>query len=124
MIPAPARDRSSATPTRARAARRGSRQVAADEGKALASPQSKGFSQYLPMSILSPLTAGILPVDLQVRGDSMSAVQATSTETHGASTAQAELAHKCLYYMLLMREVEDRIERKLYRQGKVVGGVY
>jgi pyruvate dehydrogenase E1 component alpha subunit len=26
--------------------------------------------------------------------------------------------------MLLMREVEDRIERKLYRQGKVVGGVY
>jgi pyruvate dehydrogenase E1 component alpha subunit len=36
----------------------------------------------------------------------------------------AELAHKCLYYMLLMREVEDRIERKLYRQGKIVGGVY
>jgi pyruvate dehydrogenase E1 component alpha subunit len=26
--------------------------------------------------------------------------------------------------MLLMREVEDRIERKLYRQGKVLGGVY
>src|SRR5258708_35301713 len=26
--------------------------------------------------------------------------------------------------MSLMREVEDRIERKLYRQGKVVGGVY
>ena len=23
-----------------------------------------------------------------------------------------------------MREVEDRIERKLYRQGKIVGGVY
>jgi pyruvate dehydrogenase E1 component alpha subunit len=36
----------------------------------------------------------------------------------------AELADKCLYYMLLMREVEDRIERKLYRQGKIVGGVY
>ena len=36
----------------------------------------------------------------------------------------AELAHNCLYYMLLMREVEDRIERKLYRQGKIVGGVY
>jgi len=26
--------------------------------------------------------------------------------------------------MSLMREVEDRIERKLYRQGKVLGGVY
>ncbi len=36
----------------------------------------------------------------------------------------AETAHQCLYYMHLMREVEDRIERKLYRQGKIVGGVY
>jgi pyruvate dehydrogenase E1 component alpha subunit len=27
-------------------------------------------------------------------------------------------------YMLLTREIEDRIERKLYRQGKVLGGVY
>jgi hypothetical protein len=26
--------------------------------------------------------------------------------------------------MSLMREVEDRIERKLYRQGKILGGVY
>jgi pyruvate dehydrogenase E1 component alpha subunit len=26
--------------------------------------------------------------------------------------------------MTLMREVEDRIERKLYRQGKILGGVY
>jgi TPP-dependent pyruvate/acetoin dehydrogenase alpha subunit len=58
----------------------------------------------------------------------MSAVEATGAATHGASTAAgsplAELAHKCLYYMLLMREVEDRIERKLYRQGKILGGVY
>ena len=58
----------------------------------------------------------------------MSAVQATGAELHNAapaaSTPEAALAHKCLYYMLLMREVEDRIERKLYRQGKVVGGVY
>ena len=36
----------------------------------------------------------------------------------------AELARKSLYYMSLMREVEERIERKLYRQGKIVGGVY
>ena len=58
----------------------------------------------------------------------MSAVHATGAEIHStapaAGTPEAELAHKCLYYMLLMREVEDRIERKLYRQGKVLGGVY
>jgi TPP-dependent pyruvate/acetoin dehydrogenase alpha subunit len=29
-----------------------------------------------------------------------------------------------LYYMKLTRELEHRIERKLYRQGKIVGGVY
>ena len=58
----------------------------------------------------------------------MSAVQATGAEIHNAASAagtpEAELAHKCLYYMVLMREVEDRIERKLYRQGKILGGVY
>ena len=31
---------------------------------------------------------------------------------------------KLLYYMKLTRELENRIERKLYRQGKIVGGVY
>jgi TPP-dependent pyruvate/acetoin dehydrogenase alpha subunit len=41
-----------------------------------------------------------------------------------ADQERAELAAKCLYYMSLMREVEDRIERKLYRQGKILGGVY
>jgi len=29
------------------------------------------------------------------------------------SAIQAELARKCLYYMALMREIEDRVERKL-----------
>lgn len=28
------------------------------------------------------------------------------------------------HFMVLTRELEDRIERKLYRQGKIVGGVY
>src|SRR3954453_936142 len=37
---------------------------------------------------------------------------------------QADLARQSLYYMALMRVMEDRIERKLFRQGKVVGGVY
>ena len=34
------------------------------------------------------------------------------------------LCQKFLYYMLMMRELEERIELKLYRQGKVVGGCY
>jgi len=34
------------------------------------------------------------------------------------------LALQFLRYMATMREVEDRLERKLYRQGKIVGGVY
>src|SRR5438876_5957490 len=58
----------------------------------------------------------------------MSAVQLTSPQDEQqadtASADEAGLARKCLYYMSLMREVEDRIERKLYRQGKIVGGVY
>lgn len=42
-----------------------------------------------------------------------------------AGTApEPDLARRALYYMSLMREVEDRIERKLYRQGKILGGVY
>jgi len=31
---------------------------------------------------------------------------------------------KMLHYMRLTRTIEDRIERKLYRQGRIVGGVY
>jgi TPP-dependent pyruvate/acetoin dehydrogenase alpha subunit len=54
----------------------------------------------------------------------MGAAQATTPHKKKNSSDQAELARKCLYYMALMREVEDRIERKLYRQGKVLGGVY
>src|SRR5438445_11713573 len=53
----------------------------------------------------------------------MSAAQAPVAE-NPTSSPEGDLARKCLYYMLLMREVEDRIERKLYRQGKVLGGVY
>src|SRR5947209_12092824 len=58
----------------------------------------------------------------------MSAVQVTSAQhdrqAGAGSSKEADLARKCLYYMSLMREVEDRIERKLYRQGKILGGVY
>src|ERR1700757_2387748 len=43
-----------------------------------------------------------------------------------ASTPDEEpaLARRFLYFMKMMREVEDCIERKLYRQGKILGGVY
>src|SRR5512140_3253125 len=54
----------------------------------------------------------------------MSTAQATTPHDLVRSSEQADLARKCLYYMTLMREIEDRIERKLYRQGKIVGGVY
>ena len=53
----------------------------------------------------------------------MSTAHASIAENAAAST-EGDLARKCLYYLSLMREVEDRIERKLYRQGKVLGGVY
>ncbi|HEV8715950.1 MAG TPA: hypothetical protein VGX03_24375 [Candidatus Binatia bacterium] len=35
-----------------------------------------------------------------------------------------ELCDRLLYYLELMREIENRIELKLYRQGKVLGGCY
>jgi len=41
-----------------------------------------------------------------------------------ASEEDPALARRFLHFMSMMREVEDRIERKLYRQGKIVGGVY
>ena len=50
----------------------------------------------------------------------MSTTQAIGTDRQ----PRAALAERCLYYMSMMREIEDRIERKLYRQGKIVGGVY
>jgi TPP-dependent pyruvate/acetoin dehydrogenase alpha subunit len=41
-----------------------------------------------------------------------------------AAPSEREIVEPLLYYMKLQREMEDRIERKLYRQGKVLGGVY
>src|SRR5437588_6605478 len=54
----------------------------------------------------------------------MSTVHAITPQEIEQPSARADLARKCLYYMTMMREIEDRIERKLYRQGKVLGGVY
>lgn len=54
----------------------------------------------------------------------MTAAQATTLLNNSAAGGQAELASQFLYHLSMMREVEDRIERKLFRQGKIVGGVY
>ena len=54
----------------------------------------------------------------------MSALHAIPSYQEDSAAEPGELAHQCLYYMSLMRELEDRIERKLYRQGKILGGVY
>ncbi len=47
-----------------------------------------------------------------------------SQESADMPDPDTELARNALYYMFLMREVEERIEKRLYRQGKIVGGVY
>jgi pyruvate dehydrogenase E1 component alpha subunit len=39
-------------------------------------------------------------------------------------SVDSQIHRRMFYYMVLTRELEDRIERKLYRQGKIVGGVY
>ena len=53
-------------------------------------------------------------------------------ERQAATARKSRFAHipdegtklKMLHFMKLVREIEDRIERKLYRQGRIVGGVY
>jgi len=41
-----------------------------------------------------------------------------------SSKVPVEVKRQLLHYMKLTREIEYRIERVLYRQGKIVGGVY
>ncbi len=41
-----------------------------------------------------------------------------------AQSPDAETLGRMLYYLKLTRAAEERIERVLYRQGKIVGGVY
>ena len=54
----------------------------------------------------------------------MSVAFAINPAPSATSDPSPELAQRCLYFMKMMREIEDRIERKLYRQGKILGGVY
>ncbi|HEV2493024.1 MAG TPA: thiamine pyrophosphate-dependent dehydrogenase E1 component subunit alpha [Terriglobia bacterium] len=53
----------------------------------------------------------------------MSTVAATKKSRKAAGPDSATL-ERMLYYLKLTRESEYRIERVLYRQGKIVGGVY
>lgn len=46
------------------------------------------------------------------------------TQAAEAAKIPAETKKQLLHYMKLTREIEYRIERVLYRQGKIVGGVY
>ncbi|MCC6588695.1 MAG: thiamine pyrophosphate-dependent dehydrogenase E1 component subunit alpha [Bryobacterales bacterium] len=48
----------------------------------------------------------------------------TVTGSSSSTNSEAELSRKFLHYLILQRDVEERIERRLYRQGKILGGVY
>lgn len=51
--------------------------------------------------------------------------QAQSTKSKKKTqTRDAQTLERMLYYLKLTREAETRIEQVLYRQGKIVGGVY
>ncbi len=43
---------------------------------------------------------------------------------HLSTEVDRALCDRFLYYMVMMRELEGRIELKLYRQGKILGGCY
>jgi TPP-dependent pyruvate/acetoin dehydrogenase alpha subunit len=52
------------------------------------------------------------------------AVKQKAKERQNAASFPKETLDRMLYYLKLTRAAEDRIERALYRQGKIVGGVY
>ena len=47
-----------------------------------------------------------------------------SARTRETPESDAAVLERMLYYLKLTREAETRIERVLYRQGRIVGGVY
>ena len=48
----------------------------------------------------------------------------TLSPATAAVSPDREVLERMLYYLKVTREAESRIERVLYRQGKIVGGVY
>lgn len=54
-------------------------------------------------------------------------IERKTVKERGSKSARGitkDIKRQLLYYMKLSRDVEYRIERVLYRQGKIVGGVY
>lgn len=47
-----------------------------------------------------------------------------ATRTSKARSPDAVTLERMLYYLKVTREAEWRIDQVLYRQGKIVGGVY
>src|SRR5690349_23873361 len=54
----------------------------------------------------------------------MTAVRQKAEKSQRGRGSLKETLDRMLYYLKLTRAAEDRIERALYRQGKIVGGVY
>ncbi len=50
--------------------------------------------------------------------------QTMSTKSRYVHVPDDATKIRMLHFMKLVREIEDRIEKKLYRQGRIVGGVY
>jgi len=68
--------------------------------------------------------SGGSPVTTQVPPAETAAPQQKLYRGAPDGSVPGETRTKILYNMMMTREVDDRIERKLYRQGKIVGGVY
>ena len=58
------------------------------------------------------------------RARNTSAASKSTTGRKKAPGLDPRLLERMLYYLKLTREAESRIEQVLYRQGKIVGGVY
>lgn len=54
----------------------------------------------------------------------LTTIRTRVTSKRAADGLDAATLERMLYYLKLTREAEYRIERVLYRQGKIVGGVY
>ena len=54
----------------------------------------------------------------------MATVRAPKTVQNVTATPDRATLERMLYFLKLTREAEWRIEQVLYRQGKIVGGVY
>jgi TPP-dependent pyruvate/acetoin dehydrogenase alpha subunit len=71
-----------------------------------------------------PKTPSIVSVTKSSVPDRAGTVLAESPKLSEAEDPDRVVLGRMLYFLILTRETEFRIERVLYRQGKIVGGVY